>query len=58
MRERRDVPAWLLDHLYLKTGIFNDDETAVTSALDDPRAFSIDLTKRPDWQTIQKATDR
>ena len=56
MRERRDVPAWLLDHLYLKTGIFNDDETAVTSALDGP--FSIDLTKRPDWQTIQKATDR
>jgi hypothetical protein len=63
MAHPSDVPRWLLNHLFLKDGIFNDDRTAVISGYDthagaDPgseahRTFTTDLATRHDWKAIQ-----
>jgi len=48
------VPSWLLNQLFIKNGVFNQDRTAVVSGQDAPHTFSIDLTQRTDWEAIKK----
>ena len=48
------VPTWLLNQLFIKNGVFNQDRTAVVSGQDAPHTFSIDLTQRADWEAIKK----
>lgn len=52
--EHVGVPAWLLSQLFLKHGVFNDDRTAVSSGSEALGTFSMDLTKRADWEAIKK----
>ena len=56
-----EVPAWLLSRLYLKSGVLNDERTAVICGLEEEpmRAdtFSIDLTMRADWEEIKRRLD-
>jgi len=52
------VPAWLLRRLFLKSGAFNEERTVVISGPQGQPTgtgtFSIDLTRRSDWQEIQR----
>ena len=56
--EHVDVPAWLLSQLFLKHGVFNNDRTGVICGSEALGTFSIDLTKRADWEgTKQRLAD-
>jgi len=52
------VPAWLLRRLFLKSGVFNEERTVVISGPQGQPTgtgtFSIDLTRRSDWEEIQR----
>jgi hypothetical protein len=52
--EHVDAPAWLLSQLFLKHGVFNNDRTAVICGSETLGTFSIDLTKRADWEGTKK----
>ena len=56
-----EVPAWLLSRLYLKSGVLNEDRTAVISGPHEGptrgNTFSIDLTMRADWEEIKRRLD-
>jgi hypothetical protein len=65
MGKPSNIPDWLLNQLFLKHGVFNADRTAVISGhksdgdgenpdSEPEGTFSIDLTRRPDWETIRK----
>jgi len=52
------VPAWLLRRLFLKSGAFNGERTVVISGPQGQPTgtgtFSIDLTRRSDWEEVQR----
>ena len=67
MTNHSEVPAWLLNELFLTDGVFNHGKTTVTgrpnahlSAVLNtgqgaaPATVPVDLTKRVDWEAIKK----
>jgi hypothetical protein len=66
MANHSEVPAWLLNELFLTDGVFNHDRTTVigrpnahlnavvnTGQGAVPATVPIDLTKRADWEAIK-----
>lgn len=50
-----EVPDWLLQRLFLKRALFNEERTVVISGSqeDATDSFLVDLTQRSDWDEVR-----